>query len=59
MTFYSILLPAIAILFVLAWAYVAWIKFREHRHILRDEHHHHHKSHVTFMGRVLPGNRRR
>jgi hypothetical protein len=37
MIFYSVLLLAVATFFVLSWIYVAWLKIREHRNILREE----------------------
>jgi hypothetical protein len=39
--------------FLLSWALIAWLKYREHSQILRDEHHRH-KTHVTFLGRIRP-----
>jgi hypothetical protein len=57
MEIYSLLLLAFAAIFLLSWAFVAWLKFREHHHILRDEYHHH-KTHLTWVGRILPWRRR-
>lgn len=60
MDLFVVLAVAAAGCFILIWAYVVWLKLREHHHIIRNpEHHHnHHKSHVTFMGRVRPGKKR-
>jgi hypothetical protein len=56
----ALLIIALAAIFVLAWAFISWLKVREHHHILRDEHHHHyHRSHVTWTGRIRPGSKRR
>jgi hypothetical protein len=54
------LIAALAAVFLLAWAFVGWLKFREHHDLLRDEHdRHYHRSHVTWMGKIFPGSKRR
>jgi hypothetical protein len=53
----ALLILALAAIFVLAWAFVGWLKFREHHHLLRDDQHYH-KSHVTWIGRVRRQKRR-
>jgi hypothetical protein len=55
-----IMIVAAAAVFLLAWAFIGWLKFREHHHILRDEHHpHYHRSHVSWNGQILPKSKRR
>jgi hypothetical protein len=52
----SLILIVAVVFFLVTWAFIGWLKFREHHHILQDEPRQ--KTHITgFFRRHRKSNR--